>query len=193
MKTGLERDKVVKIINSVIEKVQKVDDGTRNSIYMELKSLHEIIENARREISFARPADISGKHIPNATDELDAVVAATAEATSTIMDSCEIMQSHFAKLDASVSEEFEREVMKIYEACSFQDITGQRITKVVRTLKEIDAKVTTLLDVLGDKVVSGDGEEEDTRQGDAVLLNGPQLPGQGVTQADIDKLLAEFD
>jgi chemotaxis protein CheZ len=193
MKTGMERDKVVKIINSVIEKVQKVDDGTRTSLYHEIKSLHDIIENVRREISFARPADISGKHIPNATDELDAVVAATAEATSTIMDSCEIMQSHFSKLDPAVSEEFEREVMKIYEACSFQDITGQRITKVVKTLRDIDEKVTKILGLFGDKLLQSSGEAEDTRQGDAVLLNGPQLPGQGVTQADIDKLLAEFD
>ena len=185
MKTGMERDKVVKIINSVIEKVQKVDDGTRTSLYHEIKSLHEI--------SFARPADISGKHIPNATDELDAVVTATAEATSTIMDSCEIMQSHFSKLDPAVSEEFEREVMKIYEACSFQDITGQRITKVVKTLRDIDEKVTKILGLFGDKLLQSSGEAEDTRQGDAVLLNGPQLPGQGVTQADIDKLLAEFD
>src|SRR5690606_26207106 len=133
------------------------------------------------------------KHIPNATDELDAVVGATAEATGTIMDACEVVEAIAATLGGETGDALAAEVTKIYEACSFQDITGQRIKKVVTTLQVIETKVDALLGVLADKmpgIEQGAGEEEG--EGDS-LLNGPQLPEKAVTQADIDKLLADFD
>ena len=40
-------------------------------------------------------------------------------------------------------------VTRIYEACSFQDITGQRITKVVTTLKVIEEKVAHIISTFG--------------------------------------------
>jgi chemotaxis protein CheZ len=83
--------------------------------------------------------------------------------------------------------------MKIFEACSFQDITGQRISKVVGTLREIEGAVDKLLNLFGPGDADPLPEMEDTRSEDEQLLNGPQLDGQGVSQDDIDKLLAEFD
>lgn len=183
-----ERDQVIKIINSVLAKAQK-DGGSSDAVYKEIHALKDIIVEARSEIGSTRPDDITGKHIPAATDELDAIVMATAEATGTIMDSCEAIQKSFEKIDPALASALESEVTKIFEACSFQDITGQRITKVVKTLKKIDEKITALLAVLGSKAPGYDesDEEEETN-----LLNGPQLPGKGVNQDDIDKLLAEF-
>jgi len=81
---------------------------------------------------------------------------------------------------------------RIYEACSFQDITGQRITKVVGTLKAIEAKVAQITSHFGaqrqaplDRPVGEPAE--------ASLLNGPQHPAVAMDQSDIDKLLASFD
>lgn len=192
-----EREQVVQIINSVISKVENTG-GARLSIFKELKDLQRIIDEARSEIGATRPTDIKGKHIPTATDELDAVVEATAEATGKIMDSCEVIQDKVAGTDAEAA--VTEEVMKVYEACSFQDITGQRITKVVSTLKTIEDKVDRLVEVLGDKLPmdthhdeEGDAEEEDTRVGDERLLNGPQMAEDAISQDEIDKLLASFD
>lgn len=184
-----ERDQVIKIINSVLAKAQKGGSAS-DAVYKEIHELKVIIEEARMEIGSTRPDDISGKHIPAATDELDAIVMATAEATGTIMDSCEAIQKSFEKMDPAAASALEAEVTKIFEACSFQDITGQRITKVVKTLKKIDEKITALLTVLGSKAP---GYEESTEEEEVSLLSGPQLPGKGVNQDDIDKLLAEFD
>ena len=39
--------------------------------------------------------------------------------------------------------------MRIFEACSFQDITGQRITKVVSTLTYIEERLHGLQDAWG--------------------------------------------
>ena len=81
---------------------------------------------------------------------------------------------------------------RIYEACSFQDITGQRINKVVGTLKTIEAKVVQIVATFG----NGDRETLDEFAGvatDAALLNGPQHPAVAMDQSDIDKLLASFE
>jgi chemotaxis protein CheZ len=189
---GYGRDQVVKIINSVLQKVESGDDG-RLVIFRELKQLQKIIDDARKELGAARAGDIKDKHIPTATDELDAVVAATAEATGTIMDSCDVIIEKAGEAGA-IGQSITDEVTKIYEACSFQDITGQRITKVVTTLRTIEEKVSKLVAVLSDKLpVNMDvGEEEDARVGDERLKNGPQMPDKAITQADIDKMLEDF-
>ncbi len=190
----LAREKMAEVINRVLTKVGEAEMIARESLYKEIKELHEIIEEARNEMASARPGDIKATHIPSATDELDAVVAATEEATSAIMDACDVIERKCEEIGNDKSQEIVDEVMKIYEACSFQDITGQRITKVIHSLVQIDEKVETILKVIGGSVSQATStEEDDTRVGDEKLLNGPQLPDKGVTQDDIDKLLAEFD
>ncbi len=191
---GIRRDKVINLINSVIEKVGAADEISREHIYAELKDLHDIIEATRNEINATRVTDISGTHIPTATDELDAVVAATEVATGTIMDACDAMTEYAEQLDPAHKDFTVMQVTKILEACSFQDITGQRITKVVRSLKTIDEKVSNLLQVLGDKLPAHTSatEAEDERTGDARLLNGPQMTDKAISQDEIDKLLEDL-
>lgn len=192
-KPGIGRDKVVEIISSVIRKVEEAGDTSREAIYKELKDLRNLIEETRRDISSARMTDIGGKHIPTATDELDAVVAATETATEAIMDACDNLGTVSGKLGAEDNQAVMNEVTKILEACSFQDITGQRITKVVRSLKTIDEKVSRLLEILEDKIPGLPvSEEQDNRSADAKLMNGPAAPDKAVSQADIDKLLADL-
>lgn len=196
---GYGREQVVQIINSVISKVENNETVSKDAIFQELRSLQQIIEDARKEIGMARPTDIKDKHIPTATDELDAVVEATAEATGTIMDVCDKIQEYAAAASGEYGTAIEGEVIKIYEACSFQDITGQRITKVVSTIKTIEEKVDKLVKVLSQQLPGHHHEEDtsggddDTRQGDERLLNGPQMADQAISQDEIDKLLSEFD
>ncbi|MBE2192298.1 MAG: protein phosphatase CheZ [Alphaproteobacteria bacterium] len=190
---GIGRDKVITLINSVIEKVGAAGELSRENIYAELKDLHNIIESTRADINATRATDISGTHIPIATDELDAVVEATETATGVIMDSCDAITEYAETLDSAHKDFMLGEVTKILEACSFQDITGQRITKVVKSLKIIDEKITQLMNVLGEKLPTEvTTPEGDTRTGDERLLNGPQMPDKAITQSDIDKLLEDL-
>ena len=93
-----KRDKLVKIIGSMLDKVEKAGGLTRESVFQELVDLKKVIEDSRREIGMARPGDIRTKDIPTATDELDAVVEATAQATATIMDACDGIQTAAGEL-----------------------------------------------------------------------------------------------
>ena len=190
----IRRDQVVDIINSVIEKVEAAEEVSREQLYKELRTLHDLIEETRREISATHVGDVAGKHIPTATDELDAVVKATEVATSAIMDSCDEITNLSAKAPPEIESQLMNEVTKILEACSFQDITGQRISKVVKNLKIIDEKVTGLIVILQDKIPGFPMESDgvDKRAGDARLLNGPQMPDKAINQDDIDKLLADL-
>jgi chemotaxis protein CheZ len=137
--------------------------------------------------------DITASHIPSATDELDAIVAHTAAATDIILEVCETLDRVGGGLDGDAATAMQDATTKIYEACSFQDITGQRITKVVATLKAIDLKVAQMLAAFGGRARST-VPAPPLRVDDAQsLLHGPQLPAAAMDQTDIDKLLASFD
>ncbi len=186
-----KKERIVSIISSVIDKVGKNEQVSLTGILTELRDLLLVIEEMRRDMGMARPSDITGKHIPGATDELSAIVEATSEATGTIMDCCDAILEKASEVGGDNGDAVTAEVMKIFEACSFQDVTGQRVSKVVKTFNDIEEKIDKLVSVLGVKV-SGE-PQEDARSEDEKLLNGPQMADKAISQDDIDKLLAEFD
>jgi chemotaxis protein CheZ len=87
----------------------------------------------------------------------------------------------------------DEKMMIIFEACSFQDITGQRVSKVVETLQHIEARVARFAEVMKANDIRGflnDVERERAERKEKFLLNGPQLAGEGVDQSDVDKMFA---
>lgn len=176
-------------------------------LYAQLQRLSDFINETRSEISALNPSEVKGEFIPSATDELDAIVEATATATNKIMDNVEILSDLISALPEESSSKGMDAVMAIYEACTFQDITGQRITKVVGLLKVIESRVTAMSGQTAatperDEQHSGATPKSESSQGDIDalfsddassvsdedLLNGPALPGQGTSQAEIDAL-----
>ncbi|WP_424813842.1 protein phosphatase CheZ [Roseococcus sp. YIM B11640] len=166
--------------------------STEAVLLSELEALGREVQRAKSEIAALRVDDINDSHIPRATDELDAVVEHTANATNEILDVCEGLEAMQKRVPASEAEALAAAVTRIYEACSFQDITGQRIGKVVSALKAIESRVATVIARFGDGELPPPVPEPPVTEGRA-LANGPQLPGSGTSQADIDKLLASFD
>src|ERR1700722_8698955 len=162
------------------------------SLLQEVEELARTIASAKTEIAALRVDDITGHDIPFATDELDAIVGHTAQATNAILESCEPLHEVTATVVGDAAAKLQDATTRIYEACSFQDITGQRITKIVATLKTIEAKVTYIVTTFG----SSPSGEDDGRAGEAseeALLNGPQHPAVAMDQSDIDRLLASFE
>ncbi|WP_413207043.1 protein phosphatase CheZ [Rhodospirillum sp. A1_3_36] len=180
--------------------------GGQEHIIEEIRALSGFIDAAREDLAALRPRDIQERFIPTASDELDAIVQATETATHDIMDAVEGLEDLAAGLTEEQSDVLSQATMRIYEACTFQDITGQRITKVVKTLKSIEERVDALLDTFGgvDVNLSGDLEQggpaqvdrhrrnvsaEGDKPEDAALLNGPGMAGEAMNQDDIDALL----
>ena len=162
-------------------------------LYHELEQLARYIQSAKREIAAIHPHEIN-RRIPEATDELDAVVGHTAEATGTILDAAETMEKLAPSLPGEAGAAIADAVTRIYEACNFQDITGQRITKVVNTLQYIEQKIDALLAAFGDGIADAPpAPEPEPVDENARLMHGPQLPQEANKQAEIDAILAEFD
>lgn len=188
------RDEIAEIVEAVVGSLQGDISLRDMQLYRELESLAEFIHKAKSEIALVRPDRITDEQIHTATGELDAIVAATEEATGTILDSAEAVEELVSGMTPEAGAKASDAVTKIYEACNFQDVTGQRIGKVVSALKEIESKVDALVAAFGDQFEGADAAEDAAADGggeadESDLLNGPQLKGEGVSQADVDALL----
>ena len=192
------------------EAIAGIDDilsaGTRinarsRKLRMEIRRLSEFIHAARAGIVTIKTEEVKKEFIPTATDELDAIIEATAVATNAIMDATETIDKVAGALTGDANAQLMDVTTKIYEACGFQDITGQRITKVVKALKQIEERVDAMVAAFG---ADGTGRPAKTSQStkdtpkdgatkkpitDADLLNGPQLKTAAKTQDEIDALL----
>ncbi len=165
----------------------------------ELVGLFGHMQKIRKELATLNPPG-SPDHFGGMSEQLDAIVDATEGATNTIMESMESIDGLMVEARAAAAENPELCVMfdkvtdkvnMVFEACSFQDITGQRISKVVNTLKFVEERVNSIILTWGrdelTKVVVEIKEEDPDKK----LLNGPQLAGKGVTQADVDKMMGQ--
>jgi len=183
---------VAEVVSAVLTTMSGDLSATETTLLGQVAALGRTIAAAKQEIAALRVDDIMDRDIPFATDELDAIVQHTAVATNAILESCEMLDDIATTLTGEAASKLQDAVTKIYEACSFQDITGQRITKVVTTLKTIEDKVTQIVTTFGAQGEPVERREVAPAAAGSELLNGPQLPSNAMDQSDIDKLLASF-
>ena len=181
---------VAQVVRAVLGTMTGDLTATEASLLHEVEALGRTIATTKQEIAALRVDDITASHIPLATDELDAIVSHTAAATDAILEVCEMLDKVADGLTGEAAAQLQDATTRIYEACGFQDITGQRITKVVAALKMIEAKIANIVATFSDHRDNvGIPGPTDASQ----LLNGPQLPALAMDQSDIDKLMASFD
>ena len=164
-----------------------------SKVYRELREIAGYIESMRTEIGALQVNDLKESRIPSAGQELGAIVAATEAATDTIMTCAEAVMGADANDQAGYKALVDEKMMVIFEACSFQDITGQRIAKVVETLQHIEQRVARFADVMKAKDLDGfisDVERDRAQRKEKLLLHGPQLAGSGVNQSKVDEMFA---
>jgi chemotaxis protein CheZ len=189
----LEPGMVAEVVRAVLTTMSDDLTAKEASLLQEVEELAHTIATAKTEIAALRVDDITGHDIPFATDELDAIVGHTAQATHAILEVCETLDEVAATVGAEQAAKLQDATTRIYEACSFQDITGQRITKIVATLKTIEGKVAHIINTFGPGITHVSDRSANHVMTDADLLNGPQLPAQAMDQSDIDKLMADFE
>ncbi len=200
LKQDLGDNVPVSDIASVVESLVKGShhDNELGQVAEELRELLSFIGAAKDELFGVQAKSLSNRDIPDANVQLDAVVTATDEAANTIMDAAEQLEKMSEDTEGEQSDKLSELSINLFQASSFQDITGQRITKVNRTLVELETRLNSLADAIGDDFIAESEDEIETdAEGVAVndtdLLHGPQLEGEGNTQDEIDALLASFD
>jgi chemotaxis protein CheZ len=167
---------------------------------VELDLIHDAIDRTKQEIATLHGKSFSGDEMAKVTGELGAVVGGTEEATQQILEAAEAIDQAATALgkvtsadqQAQLREEIQERVIGIFEACNFQDLTGQRIGKVMGTMKFIEHHINVMMDIWGgvDAIRQHAPAIIDTRVGDARLLNGPKgAEDEGhASQDDIDAL-----
>lgn len=183
---------VLTLAEASIRSMKSFIDGLDSSIYREFLEIAEYIENTKKEIGHLQANDLKSRYIPEAGHELSEVVTATEHATTQIMECAEAI----LEADPSDHEAYRTlvndKMTVIFEACSFQDLTGQRIGKVVETLEYIENRVGRFAKAIGAEDdtarVSATEKKRASRKKD-LMLNGPAKSGEGVSQDDVDAIL----
>ena len=178
---------VLTLASQMSEAMQMFFSSIDRSLFDEMRYISSYIQRTRLEISNLRPNDLSEDRIPGAGAELHAVVQHTAEATNLIMAVAEDVMAADTSDPAAYQAFVSEKMMEIFEACTFQDITGQRIKKVVDTLTHIEQRLERFASVMGVEDAELEETAEDKRKREN-LLNGPALNGPEVAQDDIDAL-----
>lgn len=168
-------------------------------IKTELDEIYRAIAETKQDIATLHHTGFGEEQLTTVSNQLDAVVAHTESATEVILAAAEQIDNNAANLSAALTgsenemaADIQDQVVKIFESCNFQDITGQRITKVIDTLKFIEERVTHMMEIWGGIESFSEVSPIAMAQpeGDAALLNGPALPEEANTasQDDIDAL-----
>lgn len=175
----------------------QIEDVDSESLRNELQGLLRYINRVREEIaSISRPSDDSHE-FSTMSDQLDAVIKATDDASNTIMGCAENNEDAVQKLRALIKDPAQIALldtisendMNTIQACSFQDITGQRVTKVARSLTYVEDRVTALTELWGKEAINKVKVKDDGKTEDEKLLNGPALdPARSINQDEIDAL-----
>jgi len=155
---------------------------------VELDLIYDAITRTKREIAVLHGKSFNGEEMAKVNGELGAVVGGTEEATQHILEAAESIDNAATALSRItspdqqklLSEEIQERVVSIFEACNFQDLTGQRIKKVMTTMKFIEHHITVMMEIWGgvDAIKAHAPAMVDTREGDARLLNGPRSEGE---------------
>ena len=196
------------LTREIAELREQVDKSTSSEFDTDEAALRDIrIEIARmvREIGRAKSELASLKHPLSADDpvntanlQLETIVSATEDATNTIMGATDEIEEMVGRAKSmapgdtelqNLFDDMSNKLINIIEACSFQDLTGQRITKVISTLRFIEQRVLAMIDIWGiEAFQSMPIEDGGTDIPEGENLSGPAMEGEGLSQSDIDAL-----
>ncbi len=167
----------------------------------EVVNLFQYIQRLREEVAaMAKPGE-NGSAFDSMSVQLDAIVSATEDATHAILEATETIDEAAISLRGeknpkkvgALCDTLSQQSMAIMEACSFQDITGQRITKIVRSVKFVEERVNKMVELWGREEIESlsdslDVTTEEDERDKRLNLSGPQLADEAISQDDIDAL-----
>ena len=124
--------------------------------------------------------------ISEAICQLSAVVEMTEAAANQIIDACDALTAFGGEIGAAAEDQIKRAVRTILEACGFQDMTGQRVAKAVKSLRLLDSR-------LADPARTCSTGTRPAHAGDTVSggLQGPPRSDVAIDQSVADRLFAQ--
>lgn len=177
------------------------DQAALDKVRNEVEAIAARITLTKQEIAALKHPLAKEDKLSSASLELSAVVKSTEEATQSIMQVAEHLDELAREVTSLVTDsyvvqrlnEMTEYITKLFEACSFQDLTGQRITKVVKTIDFIEERIETMQVIWGRKDIEKIPVPEDEihKKDDGLVLHGPtDAAGGAISQDEVDKLFS---
>lgn len=171
--------------------------GTDERLRYEIGNLSQYIERFRQEIARLNKGD-PDSNFKNMSDHLDAIIEHTDSATHAILQNleeisdlvCQIQEKVKDDATSALCDQAMEKTTNAMESCTFQDITGQRVTKIIRSMQFVEERVVAMVELMGRDSVEKEASTLELEEEKDPLLSGPQLPGNAISQDDIDKLFA---
>ena len=218
-------------VEQIIGHVRSIMEGELNlgdiELFGELGELARYINETKKSLKSLSNLDITEKELPETSDQLEGILQSTEEATDQILTLAEGLLSEnstivkkieqlreAAKVNAQANtedllNELEQlnknnydKFIAIMTACNFQDLTGQRIQKIVTMVRDIEKKIMTMVIGFDLKIKSkeNDADQEKIEKEQKLLeqyqepdlLKGPQKKGVAVEQNEVYDLLADL-
>lgn len=184
-------------ITRIEEQAQEIEH-----LKVEMFTLSLAIQDTKVEIASLSPKEEQKKDIGSIAEELDAIVASTEKATENILDCAEKiddMANNIQTLESGsnsgkLAEEISIMTSTIFEACNFQDLTGQRITKALKVLSFVEEHIEKMIKIWGQNNIKEivqnqiNDEPEKSSEEEGVELSGPASEDEGINQDEIDAL-----
>ena len=165
----------------------------------ELSALQELVARNTRTL-MALINDGKDRRMARAAGDLAAAVESMETATQKILASVEAVDDCARVLVSALSDDYHHglaqdiqdHVVRVYEACNFQDLAGQRIGKVIATLVMVEEQLTVMIENCNDVTGAARPDKAAGSGPSSDLLNGPRLDGAGghASQQDIDLIFA---
>ncbi len=173
--------------------------ATDERLHTELDNLIHYVERLRLELANITRKKGDRSDFENMSVQLDALVKNTEEASYEILKSSEDILETVDKLREDNSEEDRNKLcdlittkaMATLQACSFQDITGQRVTKIIRSVQFVEERVNSMAEIYGEASINTLGLEISAKEtpSEEVCMDGPAVHAEeAISQDDIDAL-----
>ena len=190
-----------KMLLTAIDRLEAAIRGERTAesvdrIRFDLVEMAKAIARTKAEIAAIKPDGEQHGKFGEASEELDSIVGATEAATSDILAAAEHIQEvawtlREQGLETEVCDLIDAKATAVYTACSFQDLTGQRIRKVIQVLRYLEGRINAMIDIWGlDGTMAAEAASAArARAGEAALLRGPAHLAHGLDQSDVDVVM----
>jgi chemotaxis regulatin CheY-phosphate phosphatase CheZ len=206
---------------AVLEAISKLEnvvsgEGSKQGldrIFYELMEMAKTISKTKSEISAIIPSenDLNQSALEEATSALDGIVQSTETATQAILGSSERIQETAWTLreqgaNTELCDALDRHATDIYTACSFQDITSQRIVKVVHVIRYLEGRIHAMIDVWdhphegmdppsSESSTSSSGRTKQGSSSASCSMQAPLLGGlsfaNALSQLDVDDVIVD--
>ncbi len=164
----------------------------------ELVALRETLARNKQDLATLIGGQ-QDRRMVRAAGELGAAVDAMEQATQAILQATETIDDGARSLGSALKHKHERELaqdiqdhaVKIFEACNFQDLAGQRIGNVLKMLTLVEDQIAAMLERCKHIRGPADAFATASAAGNG-LINGPRLDGDS-GHADQNAIDALFD